>query len=217
MHVRNVIFKGHCKDQLSRFAECLRFFNSQRTACLNSLARNRCAFFSKAKQQPLNNATLNVWSAKFHTSNASSNESTSENKALLHAHSPAKQETEVPLYAHPFNPALVEELLAKMENDMPVSDMLNPFEKSYRRCFLCRQNVKLDHKNVRLLSQFVSPYTGRIYGRAITGLCIPMQKHVAKLIKRARSYGLMPVILKDPKYLHDPQPYDPMSKKNFTS
>ena len=44
-------------------------------------------------------------------------------------------------------------------------------------------------QNVRLLSQFVSPYTGRIYGRAVTGLCIPMQKQVAKAIKRSQKAG----------------------------
>ena len=40
------------------------------------------------------------------------------------------------------------------------------------------------------LSQFVSPFTGRIYGRHITGLFDHMQKRVAKLIKRSRSFGL---------------------------
>ncbi|CAL1536798.1 unnamed protein product [Lymnaea stagnalis] len=115
--------------------------------------------------------------------------------------------------ANPFDPSVVENLLNTMEGDLPVSDMPNPYAKEYRRCFLCKQNVHLDHKNVRLLSQFVSPYTGRIYGRAVTGLCIPMQKHVSNLIKRSRNSGYMPVLLKDPKYLRDPQPYDAMSKK----
>ncbi|KAH9499011.1 28S ribosomal protein S18c, mitochondrial [Bulinus truncatus] len=110
-----------------------------------------------------------------------------------------------------YNPLLVQELLNKMKDDTPFSDIPDPYAKDYRRCFLCRQNVQLDHKNVRLLSQFVSSYTGRIYGRAITGLCIPMQRHVSKLIKRARLSGYMPFILKDPKYLRDPQPYDTMS------
>ncbi|GFS14145.1 30S ribosomal protein S18 [Elysia marginata] len=116
-------------------------------------------------------------------------------------------------HKHSFDPNLVERLFDTMENDMPVSDMPDPFEKNYKRCFLCRHDVYLDHKNVRLLSQFVSPHTGRIYGRAITGLCIPMQKRVALLIKRARMSGYMPFIFKDPKYLYDPQPYDAMTKK----
>ena len=45
-------------------------------------------------------------------------------------------------------------------------------------------------QNVRLLSQFTSSYTGRIYDRGVTGLCLFMQKRVAKLIKRARMFGL---------------------------
>ena len=117
-------------------------------------------------------------------------------------------------YKHSFDPDLVERLLDKVDNDMPLADMPDPFEKNYRRCFLCRNDVHLDHKNVRLLSQFVSPYTGRIYGRAITGLCIPMQKRVAGLIKRSRESGYMPYLFKDAKYLHDPQPYDVMARKS---
>lgn len=44
-------------------------------------------------------------------------------------------------------------------------------------------------QNVRLLSQFVSNHTGMIYHRGITGLCIPMQKHIASLIKTSRAFG----------------------------
>lgn len=119
-----------------------------------------------------------------------------------------------PTCTNNFDPVLVEELLSKMKDDMPLPEIPDPFSKDYKRCFLCRFSIEIDHKNVRLLSQFVSPFTGRIYGRAITGLCIPMQKHVARSIKRSRLTGYMPVILKDPKYLRDPQPYDVMSKKH---
>jgi hypothetical protein len=41
-------------------------------------------------------------------------------------------------------------------------------------------------QNAQLLSQFVSPFTGRIYGRHITGLCTPMQRWIALLIKRSQ-------------------------------
>ncbi|XP_059166830.1 uncharacterized protein LOC131949084 [Physella acuta] len=112
-----------------------------------------------------------------------------------------------------FDPVLVETLMSKMKDDMPLGEIQDPFSKDYKRCNLCTFGIKIDHKNVRLLSQFVSPFTGRIYGRAITGLCIPMQKHVARSIKRSRLSGYMPIILKDPKYLRDPQPYDVISKK----
>jgi len=115
-------------------------------------------------------------------------------------------------YTNEYCPEYVTSMLSKVEGDMPISDMTDPFTKDYKRCFLCTKDIKLDHKNVRLLSQFVSPYTGRIYGRAITGLCIPMQKQVAKYIKRARVTGYMSHILKDPKYFSDPAPYDPMKR-----
>jgi hypothetical protein len=42
---------------------------------------------------------------------------------------------------------------------------------------------------VRLLSQFVSPYTGRIYGRHITGLCKQKQKLVEEEIEKAQVCG----------------------------
>ncbi|XP_073196653.1 small ribosomal subunit protein bS18m isoform X2 [Lepidochelys kempii] len=61
--------------------------------------------------------------------------------------------------------------------------MENPYKDPPKRCVLCGINV--DYKNVQLLSQFVSPYTGRIYGRHIT--------------------GFMPVVYKDPTFLNDPK------------
>ncbi|XP_043369853.1 28S ribosomal protein S18c, mitochondrial isoform X2 [Dermochelys coriacea] len=66
--------------------------------------------------------------------------------------------------------------------DLPVQ-MENPYKDPPKRCVLCGINV--DYKNVQLLSQFVSPYTGRIYGRHIT--------------------GFMPVVYKDPTFLNDPK------------
>uniref|UniRef100_A0A8C5LFP4 Mitochondrial ribosomal protein S18C n=1 Tax=Jaculus jaculus TaxID=51337 RepID=A0A8C5LFP4_JACJA len=40
-----------------------------------------------------------------------------------------------------------------------------------------------------LLSQFISPFTGCIYGRHITGLCGKKQKEITKAIKRAQIMG----------------------------
>ncbi|XP_058879661.1 small ribosomal subunit protein bS18m-like isoform X4 [Acipenser ruthenus] len=62
--------------------------------------------------------------------------------------------------------------------------------------------------NDMLLSQFVSPHTGRIYGRHITGLCGKKQKEVSKAIKRAHHMGFMPVTLKEPAFLKDPNVCD---------
>uniref|UniRef100_A0A8C3JTZ6 Small ribosomal subunit protein bS18m n=1 Tax=Calidris pygmaea TaxID=425635 RepID=A0A8C3JTZ6_9CHAR len=56
-----------------------------------------------------------------------------------------------------------------------------------------------------LLSQFVSPHTGCIYGRHITGLCNKKQKEITKAIKRAHVLGFMPVMFKNPSFLTDPK------------
>ncbi|XP_022779070.1 28S ribosomal protein S18b, mitochondrial-like [Stylophora pistillata] len=74
-------------------------------------------------------------------------------------------------------------------------------------CLLCpmRGDVEIDYKNVRLLSQFVSPHTGRIYGRTLTGLCIKKQKEIAKAIRRARAMGFMPVTMKYLAFHEDPK------------
>uniref|UniRef100_A0A8C4UEG5 Small ribosomal subunit protein bS18m n=1 Tax=Falco tinnunculus TaxID=100819 RepID=A0A8C4UEG5_FALTI len=72
-----------------------------------------------------------------------------------------------------------------------------------KRCVLCGINV--DYKNVQLLSQFVSPHTGCIYGRHITGLCNKKQKEITKAIKRAHVFGFMPVMYKSPSFLTDPK------------
>ncbi|XP_077332546.1 small ribosomal subunit protein bS18m [Lithobates pipiens] len=81
--------------------------------------------------------------------------------------------------------------------------MENPFKEPPKKCILC--DVPIDYKNVQLLSQFVSPHTGRIYGRRVTGLCGKKQKAIAKAIKRAHIMGFMPVTYKDPEFLKDPK------------
>ncbi|XP_040823417.1 28S ribosomal protein S18c, mitochondrial isoform X1 [Ochotona curzoniae] len=86
--------------------------------------------------------------------------------------------------------------------DLPVP-MENPFKEPLKKCILCGKRV--DYKNVQLLSQFVSPFTGCIYGRHITGLCGKKQKEITKAIKRAQIMGFMPVTYKDPVYLKDPK------------
>ncbi|XP_020844005.1 small ribosomal subunit protein bS18m [Phascolarctos cinereus] len=86
--------------------------------------------------------------------------------------------------------------------DLPVT-MENPYKEPNQKCILCGKPV--DYKNVQLLSQFVSPFTGCIYGRHITGLCGKKQKEITKAIKRAQIMGFMPVTYKDPAYLKDPK------------
>ncbi|XP_030005281.1 small ribosomal subunit protein bS18m [Sphaeramia orbicularis] len=80
--------------------------------------------------------------------------------------------------------------------------MENPYTEPQKGCILC--NVKVDFKNIQLLSQFISPHTGRIYGRHITGLCGRKQKEISKAIKKAHSMGFMSVTHKHPQFMRDP-------------
>ncbi|XP_025249447.1 28S ribosomal protein S18c, mitochondrial isoform X2 [Theropithecus gelada] len=69
----------------------------------------------------------------------------------------------------------------------------------------CSQYKQVSSNEDLLLSQFVSPFTGCIYGKHITGLCGKKQKEITKAIKRAQILGFMPVTYKDPAYLKDPK------------
>ncbi|KRT78363.1 hypothetical protein AMK59_7133 [Oryctes borbonicus] len=93
------------------------------------------------------------------------------------------------------------------DND-PVVDIDNPFSKEKVQCILCKTKIVPDYKNVQLLSQFQSPYTGRIYGRHITGLCKYQQEKVEKEIVKAQGAGLMPTYLKNPEFFKDPKLFD---------
>ncbi|XP_004085306.1 28S ribosomal protein S18c, mitochondrial isoform X1 [Oryzias latipes] len=86
-----------------------------------------------------------------------------------------------------------DDVLVKMEN---------PYKQPQRGCILCNLNV--DYKNTQLLSQFISPHSGRIYGRHLTGLCGRKQKEVSKAIKKAQALGFMPVTHKHPQFMKDP-------------
>ncbi|CAH2012361.1 unnamed protein product [Acanthoscelides obtectus] len=91
------------------------------------------------------------------------------------------------------------------DKDAPEFDMENPFEKEKLQCVLCKHKIEADYKNVKLLSQFQSPYTGRIYGKHITGLCTKQQELVEKEIVKAQSAGLMGTYVKDPHFFEDPE------------
>ena len=75
-------------------------------------------------------------------------------------------------------------------------------------CILCphrNPHIEVDFKNVRLLSQFISPHTGQIYGRRITGLCERKQIEMRNAIQRSRKIGLMPVTMKYLDFHGDPR------------
>nr|XP_027220597.1 28S ribosomal protein S18c, mitochondrial-like [Penaeus vannamei] len=108
-----------------------------------------------------------------------------------------------------FNASEVEQLLIRQSKmDMPV-EMPNPYEREKLQCILCNYNVHLDYKNVRLLSQFVSPFTGQIYGRHITRLCRRQQSILEREIEKSRDAGFMPVMIKSVDFLKDPKLFDP--------
>ena len=70
------------------------------------------------------------------------------------------------------------------------ASLANPYEKPRRKCVLCEHGINPDYKNVKLLSQFVSPYTGMLYGRHITGLCKEMHDRVEKQVKKSVMFGM---------------------------
>ncbi|XP_058048950.1 small ribosomal subunit protein bS18m [Ahaetulla prasina] len=88
------------------------------------------------------------------------------------------------------------------QDDMPVS-MENPYKEPPKKCVLC--GVTVDYKNIQLLSQFISPYTGHIFGQHITGLCSKKQREMARAIRTAHCTGFMSVMHKDPVFRSDPK------------
>ncbi|CAH2059004.1 unnamed protein product, partial [Iphiclides podalirius] len=94
------------------------------------------------------------------------------------------------------------------DDDAPL-EMANPYKKERRQCILCKLKITPDYKNSRLLSQFQSPYTGRIYGRHITGLCKTKQELVEAEITKAQNCAYMPYYYKDKHFLRDPKLFDP--------
>ncbi|KAM3727069.1 28S ribosomal protein S18c [Dirofilaria immitis] len=86
----------------------------------------------------------------------------------------------------------------------------DPYCKPARQCFLCDKKIELDYKNARLLQQFVSTFSGRVYDQHITGLCDGQQRRLLETIALSRRAGYMPIFVKDPKYLRDPKLFDPL-------
>ena len=90
----------------------------------------------------------------------------------------------------------------------------DPYKKEPIRCILCPRRyavdyIKPDYKNPKLLAQFVSPHTGLVYKKHVTGLCQDMQDAVEREVKRAQNAGFMSTKIKEIHYLKDPQLFDP--------
>lgn len=76
--------------------------------------------------------------------------------------------------------------------DLPDFEMENPYQEKQRLCLACRHNVQFDYKNVRLLSQFVSSFTGRLYERHITGLCEQQYQKLEYAVNHAIYLAILP-------------------------
>ncbi|MCH7630458.1 MAG: 30S ribosomal protein S18 [Proteobacteria bacterium] len=69
-----------------------------------------------------------------------------------------------------------------------------PFFRRRRTCpFSGQDALKIDYKDVRLLSRFISE-RGKIVPARITSVSAKKQRELAKAIKRARTLALLPFI-----------------------
>jgi small subunit ribosomal protein S18 len=69
-----------------------------------------------------------------------------------------------------------------------------PFFRRRRTCpFSGPDAIKIDYKDVRLLSRFISE-RGKIVPSRITSVSAKKQRELAKAIKRARTLALLPFI-----------------------
>ena len=70
--------------------------------------------------------------------------------------------------------------------------MARPFFRRRKSCpFAAKDAPKIDYKDVKLLSRYVSE-RGKIVPSRITAVSAKKQRELARAIKRARFIGLMP-------------------------
>jgi small subunit ribosomal protein S18 len=74
--------------------------------------------------------------------------------------------------------------------------MARPFFRRRKTCpFSAKEAPRIDYKDVRLLSGFLSE-RGKIMPSRITAVSTKKQRELAKAIKRARHIGLLPYLVK---------------------
>jgi len=96
--------------------------------------------------------------------------------------------------------------------------MENPYLEDRRQCIACKNSIRFNYKNVKLLSQFVSPFTGRMYGRHVTGLCARQHHALDQEYKKAIVCGYMSLNIKEMEFWKDPKicdPTDPVRPHRF--
>ena len=83
--------------------------------------------------------------------------------------------------------------MCQRDFDPIMNSFQDPYAEEPMRCVLCPKNfsvpIRPSWKNPKLLSQFVSPHTGLVYKKHITGLCEFMQCEVEREVKRAQQFG----------------------------
>jgi small subunit ribosomal protein S18 len=74
--------------------------------------------------------------------------------------------------------------------------MARPFFRRRKTCpFSAKEAPRIDYKDVRLLSGFLSE-RGKIMPSRITAVSTKKQRELARAIKRARHIGLLPYLVK---------------------
>lgn len=74
--------------------------------------------------------------------------------------------------------------------------MARPFFRRRKTCpFSAKEAPRIDYKDVRLLSGFLSE-RGKIMPSRITAVSAKKQRELARAIKRARHIGLLPYLVK---------------------
>ena len=70
-----------------------------------------------------------------------------------------------------------------------------PFQKKRKSCPFSGSKTKIDYKDIKTLTKFVSE-RGKIIPSRISSVSAKKQRELSKAIKRARYIGLMPYVLK---------------------
>nr|KAG5693170.1 hypothetical protein BaRGS_035368 [Batillaria attramentaria] len=84
-------------------------------------------------------------------------------------------------------------------------------------CPICRDEyLVLDHKNVKLLEQFVSPYTGEVLESKKTGICQKQHKTLIVEVMKAQDHGFLEKTVPFRKYDYS-QYYDEKTGKHSES
>ena len=70
-----------------------------------------------------------------------------------------------------------------------------PFQKKRKSCPFSGSKAKIDYKDIKTLTKFVSE-RGKIIPSRISSVSAKKQRELSKAIKRARYIGLMPYVVK---------------------